>query len=334
PTNNPALIPEATPTMLTGGNDDLAAVTEGDWTAALAVFTQDMGPGQVAAPGRTTPAAHVALIAHGTANNRTFLLDYDDIADVTTLSASVLADQAQGPNINGGPDAGRGAPYGPWLLIPGLPTGNAVPAPPRVVPPCALVAACMARNDTATGNPNIAPAGIDGSNGGAGASSYAIGVTQVWSDSDRALLDQSVFNVIRSLDGQNGAPVVQIYGNDSMSADPSWAQINWQRTRMYIQDVGTAILAADLQFAQLDPQGHTFAKTAGDLQGMCTTLYALGALYGSSAKDAAVVDTGPAVNPLAQIAAGYATAQITCRMSPSAKHSQLILVKAALGQPT
>nr|MDQ2727575.1 hypothetical protein [Actinomycetota bacterium] len=334
PNNNPAVV-AATP--LAAGLDDLASVTETQWTAALAAFSPDYGPGQVAAPGRTTVAAYNALIAHATDNDRTYCLDPADSPSAATLVGQAQAVQTATPIQPGQPDPGRGGIFAPWVLIPGLATGTAIPAPLRVVPPSALAMALMARSDTASGNPNAPAAGNNGGGTGSGVSTYAVGLTQpAWSDADRALLDGAGVNVVRNL-GPAPKNQVQLYGFNTLSTDPAWSQLNWQRLRMAIQDQATLIAAADTEFAQIDGQGHLFAKFNGDLSAMLQRYWALGALYSTdsppSAGSSFVVDTGPAVNPLSQIAQGIATAAISAHMSPFAKFSQIFFVKVPLGQP-
>ncbi len=331
PNNNPAI---GAAQALTGGVDNPANVTETQWTNALAVFTPDIGPGQVAAPGRTTNTAQLALIAHATANNRTYALD-----PVDGPLASGLISQAQAVQVGSGviqpgqPDPGRGGMFAPWLIIAGLPTGTAIPAPPRVVPPSAGFCALVARGDAATGNPNIAAAGDDGGGVGAGVLTSVIGLTQpAWVDADRASLDAAGISVYRNL-GAPGVSQVQLYGFVTLAKDPNWGQLSWQRLRMALDDEGTLLAAAVAQFAQIDGQGKMFAKLNGALSGMCQKYWKLGALYGDTAPQAYVVDTGPAVNTLAQIAQGIAAASISVHMSPFARTVQEFLIKVPLPQP-
>ncbi len=307
-------------TALTGGNDDLANVTETQWTNALAVFTADMGPGTVSAPGRTTPAAYQALVAHGTANNRTYRLDPADNPSAAALIAAAAPAQSQ-------VDPGRGGMEAPWIILPGLPTGTALPAPPRIVPPCAAAAALSARSDAITGNPNLATAGSNTSNDplGAGVIPYAIGVTQTYSDADRGLLNAAGINVIRNVAG-----VVQAYGFRTLSLDPNWQQLSWQRLRMAITDHATQIAASVFEFGQDAADGFLFSKFNGALSGMLQDYWAMGALFGRTAADAFIVDTGSDVNTPASVAAGAGLAVITTRMSPFVEQSQIFTIKVPI----
>jgi uncharacterized protein len=81
PNNLPALVAE---TLLTGGNDDFAGLSAASYigtddgttqTGLQVLNTEEFGPGQVALPGVTTTAAHLALAAHALAYKRFAILD-------------------------------------------------------------------------------------------------------------------------------------------------------------------------------------------------------------------------------------------------------------------
>lgn len=314
PTNNPGLL-VATP--LATGTDDTASIVEATWTTALTVFTSDMGPGQVSAPGRTTDPSHQALIAHATNNNRVALLDgVDSPTAATHLTAATNA-------ITGGLDGSRGALLVPWVIIPGIATGSALPAPNRTVPPSALVASAISRAD-ALGNPNVAAAGA------LGTSNFAIGVTQNFVDADRGNLNVVGVDVIRYF---SGSGKVQLYGFRSLSTDPSWSQLNWSRLRMFIQDRATTIAGQIATFGQLDAKGQLFGRFNGALCGMLQRLWQVGSLYGNNASDAFAVDTSSAVNTPSTIAAGQLNAAISIKRSVDAEFVNIQVINVPLTQP-
>jgi len=312
PTNNPAVV-AATP--LANGLDDNASIAEGTWTAALNAFPPDLGPGQVSAPGRTTDAAHVALMAHASACNRIALLDGVDTPTAATLISAATAAIAGG-------DGSRGCIVAPWVTIPGIPTGTGIPAPSRVAPPSALAAAAIARSDAQTLNPNVAAAGST-----AGASSFAIGVSQTYVAADRGNLNAAGINVIRNI-----ASVVQLYGFRSMSIDPQFTQLNWCRLHMAIQDEGQKIAAEIAQFSAIDAKGQLLGRLNGHLAGMLQRFWQIGALFGTSATDAFKVDTSSAVNTVQTAAAGQVLAVLSIRQSAMSEFTRISIINVPLTQ--
>jgi hypothetical protein len=307
-----------TATSLTGGADDLANVVEDTWTAALDVFPPDLGPGQVSAPGRTTDAAHQALVTHAAGHNRIAVLDAPDVSDVSTLVT------AAGAAITGGLDGSRGALVAPWVKIPGVPTANGLPAAPRIAPPSALAAARIAATDVSTGNPNTAAAGVV-----AGASSYAIGVTQTFTDAARGDLNEAGVIVIRNI-----ASVVQVYGFRSLSPlSPDYKQLNWSRLRMAIQNEGQAIADNIAQFADIDAKGQLLGRLNGHLAGMLQRYWQIGALYGNSASEAFQVDTSSAVNTVETAAQGKVLAVLRIKRSAVSEFTEISIINVPLTDP-
>jgi hypothetical protein len=318
PTNSPAVGTFA----LATGTDDNASITEATWTAALAVFTRDLGPGQVSAPGRTTTPAYVALNAHAQANNRYAYLDALDTPTAANLTAAAAATVA-----TAGADGSFSTTFAGWVTIPGAPTGTPIPPAPRSVPPSALAAGVTAATDGLTYeggicNPNVAPAGANG------VAAYAIGVSQVYSDADRGVLNTAGIGVIRSIAG-----VVQLYGFRTMSADPTWLQANWSRLRMALTNDAQAIASNIAEFAEIDAKGQIFGRLSGALAGMLSQYYNKGALYGANANLAFKVNVGPNVNTLSTIAAGQINAVLEVKRSPSAEYVNILIANVPIAQP-
>lgn len=297
------------PTNLAGGADDRASITEAQWTAALARFVAELGPGQVSAPGRTTDAAHQALNAHaGPAHNRVALLDGVDTATAATLIAAAAAARGSGR---------YGALFAPWATVPGV-AGLTT----RTVPYSAVAAGLIARNDAAGGNPNIAAAGVNGQ------AVYATGLSQAaFSDSDRAALNDAGVNVAIVKYG-----AVRSYGFRSLAdpaADPGWTQFTNARLVMAYTAEAEAV-AERYVFAQIDGQDHTIGDFNGDLKGVAMVFYNDGALYGATSDEAFSVNTGANVNTAATKAAGEIHADVVLRISPFGEKVEIHIAKRAV----
>jgi hypothetical protein len=170
PNPNPAPV---SATLLAGGNDDLAGVTDATWTTALDTgFPASMGPGMVAKLGITQAPGHVGTVAHAQRNNRMALLDGPRSATqvaLTTLASTVQANAGNNPEY--------AMLFGPWLQIPPITGGTAN----RVVPPSATAAGLISAQvaDVA----NIPAAGVRGK------ALYVIDVDQVFTDSQLDILN-------------------------------------------------------------------------------------------------------------------------------------------------
>lgn len=308
PANQPALV---TATALTAGADDNSNVTDAIYTAALTVFGSQYGPGQVSAPGRTTTATLTGVSAHGRAFNRVPVFD-----TVTGNSASSMASAAATVQ-----SAVVDPSYGTFITAltwPGVPTGTAVPTFPRTIPGSAAFAALCAIND-ATNDANIACAGNNG------ILTRAVGVAQAFTDADRAVLNAAGINPFILKNGN-----VELFGWQSLAVDPNWTDLSSVRFRMQLTN-DAAIVGNNYDFAQVDGQGTVISAYNGDLSAMLARYYTAGSLYGATASDAYVVDTGPTVNTAATIAARQLLANIYYVDSPSAAQVGISLVKFLVG---
>jgi len=295
---------------LTSGTDDSSNATDATYEAALSRFTRDLGPGQVSYPGRTTTTAHADLMEHAAANNRIAILDGPNSASDSTLktaSASVRA------NAN----ARYGAMFAPWVLVPGITGGTT-----RLVPPSAVVAGVIARNDGLFRSPNAPAAGE------LGQSNFVLSVEASWTDSARESLNDSNVNIIRSMYGN-----FRIYGwrtgVGSTGAQAKWLQLSNARLNMAIVAKADEI-AERYVFAEIDGQGRKLSQFYGDLVAMLLDYYNAGSLYGQTPDDAFAVQVGPEVNPIEELAAGNLRATLAVRMSPFAELVTIEIVKVAL----
>lgn len=305
---DPAVI---SPAALSGGADDYAGVNDTIRIAGLALFDEDLGPGQVSVPGNTTTAVRAALLAHGRANNRQALLDSTDSGVASTLASE--AQSLQGDEY--------GALFGPWVKIPGLTLGTT-----RTVPPVSLAAGLIARSD-GTQSPNDPAAGENG------IARFVTAVTQTaFSGSDRTAINAAGLTLIRTRPIA-GTDVINLYGLRTLAkpTDETWLQIGNQRLRMAITDKAKAI-AEQFLFKPIDGKGTTIAAFGGALSGMLLGYFNDGSLYGDNSSDAFIVDVGDTVNTPTTIAARELHAIISLRMSPSAELVAIEIVKTPVSQ--
>jgi phage tail sheath protein FI len=303
--NNPAIAAAA---ALSAGTDDRANITDNEWAAAIALFSYDLGPGQILAPGRITTTGHTQLVAHAESNNRVALIDLQDTATVATLDAAVVACRSR-----------FAAAFAPWVVYPGLAGGTV-----RTVPPSALIAGLCAKNDPSLGT-NRPSAGVSG------ISSYAIDLSQPsWTDTNRQTLNSNGVNVIRRMFGG-----IRVYGWRSTTdpvTDVPW--IDFGNSRLFM-DLSAELnsVGENFVFAEIDGQnGTTIGSFHDALAGVLLEHFNRGELFGNSADQAFSVDTGNGVNTLVTIAALELHAVCAVRMSPFAEYVQIEIVKRQITQ--
>lgn len=281
-----------------------AAIGDADSAPALAVFTDIYGPGQVSYPGVTTSAVYGNVANHAQAFNRVAVLDAPNSATAATVISAASGVQAAAN------DPSYASMFAPWLIVPGVvstnPASVSTAALNRTVAPSSLAAAKMAANDQSS-DANVPAAGI-----AKGVSAYSVNVSQVYSASDRANLNTAGVNVIRNVPNVN---VIAIYGFRSLAFDPSWQFLNNVRFRMQvIRDFD--LIAESFVFQEIDGRGQLFSKLGGAIAGQCQAYWTRKSLYGATAQDAFVVNTGPQLNTPTTIAAGQINASVGLRMSP------------------
>lgn len=305
-TANPPAVVAAT--ALSAGTDDRANITDTQWQNALDLFVGSYGPGQVAEPGRTTSTAYSQLTGHASAKNRVALLDAPD-----TFTSSTLLTSA-------GNVTSRFAGYfAPWVRCPAR-SGST--AGPRTVPPCALVAGLIARNDPSLGTNRPAA-------GNAGVARYCTSVSQnAWDSTTRASLNTAGVNVIRA-----STTSVKVYGWRSQ-ADPvndtNWLNFANSRFNMDLEDE-IAQVAENYAFIEIDGQNGTAVNGLHDaLSGIMKTHFDAGELFGDTADQAYLVDTGPSVNTPTTIQNLELHAIVTYKAASMAEWVQINVVKKQL----
>lgn len=314
-TSSGATLPStaAATAMASGANGSTPTVAQ--LTTALNNMGPQLGPGQVLTPGFTNTASAgvwTALGTHAVNNNRVALCDMDDNVSAATEVTDIAT-------FGTGQSAGYSGFWAGNLNIPGT---NLAPGTTRSVPPSPVIAALCARVDN-TGNPNQAAAGQNYSLGYVlGSTSIVSGVNATYSLTDLATLNSAGINSFQTRNGlfENYGFVAAV----PSSTDSIYWQFEHARLRMALvyqaQNIGEPFV-----FSQLDGQGSTISAFNGAVTQMLLTFYNLGALYGVTATDAFSVNTGPAVNTPASLAAGNLLAQVAFRPSPFAQFVQLTL---------
>lgn len=289
---------------LSGGANDRSTSPDTQRTNALALFTRDLGPGQVSCPGATTTATHAIVMAHANTYNRVALLDGTDTGTVATLTGTAATDRAATGNE-------MAILLAPWLVIPGL-TVNTV----RTVPPSAGAAALMARNDNAGNTPNVPAAGQNG------ILAYPLRLSQVaWSNTDRGTLNEAGIGVFRLIDGR-----AELYGYRSLAdptTNPDWVGFN--NSRMYtLLAARLQRVAEEFEFDETSP--GKIAEFAGRLISVLLD-YFPGSLFGDTFADAARVDTS--VNTPEFLATFQMGATVEVRLSRFAERVPINIVSVA-----
>ena len=301
--NDPAVAAAA---ALVGGVDDYAGAVTADYTAALARFTKQMGPGQVSAPGVTTAAVHSVVMDAAAAGNRVALLDQVDSATAATIIAAATSDKAHA-------QAWRSATFAQWAVVRGVTAGTT-----RTVPYSAVYAGAQARVDATIptgGQPAAGNAGI--------LPGFVYRATQAWSDQDRAALNDA--GVIVAVD-RNGT--TKTYGAVGLGTG-LWRQIHTARVRMRAQAELEAA-AEGFVFRSIDGQGLLQAEFNAALRSRLLPMWTAGALYGATADDAFTVDTGNGVNTAATKAAGQLNASVEITLSPVGETVTINLTSRAI----
>lgn len=301
-TNNPAVMAA---TALSAGVDDRTNITDAQWQTALDSFTDDLGPGQVSAPGQTSATRHTQLVTHAATHGRNAILDLTDSSVAATLIGNIPAYST---------NTRFAAAFGPWLVIPGVTAQST-----RIVPPSGMIAGRVAANDQVLGV-DAAAAGKNGE------SNFAIGLSQpAWDDATRASLNSAGVNVIRSMNG-----TVKNYGWRSLAnpvTDTNWLDFGNARLFNGLSAELQAI-AENYVFENIDGQnGETINDFHNDLAAALLVHYDAGDLFGDTSDQAFLVDTGPTVNTLQTIANLELHAVVQVRMTPFAEYVEIQIVK-------
>lgn len=270
--------PRAQAASLTSGTDDHGAADEDNWTAARALFeAEKFGPGQVAAPGRTTDAAHLALFAHAAGFNRFALADAPDTATVATLTAAADA-------IDAGGDGRYGSLWAPWLLV-----NSDTPGSTRTIPPSVVMSAMLSRAD-ARGTPRSQPPAGDPDGI---INTPVTGLSQdPWDSGDRDDLEDAGVSIFL-IDNQQ----VAAWSNRTVdqSGDPRWESASPMRVLMAMI-ARFRVIGKRYEHKRLDGKRHKIVEFGNELTAVCKDHYDADDLFGDTPREAYTVDVGPSVN--------------------------------------
>lgn len=311
-TANGAAIPAAlAATNLASGVDDRASITDTQWTAGLAVFSKDFGPGQVSTPGYSNATINAATLAHAAgSSNRVAVLD--TASTDTTVSAMVSAFSSLRANAN----ASFGAVFGPWVSIVGVTPGTT-----RSVPMSAVMAGLIASNDRYR-DAGRAVAGRE----------YPLTFVTNFTDYTDAEHETALLGGINLT--KNVFGVRENYGFRSLvdpAVDKNWLQFNFARLRMAITAELNSV-AEGFVFDRLDGAGHTLLAFKNALSGVLGNFYAQDALYGATASESFRVDVGPGINTTQTLDNGELRAEVGVKFSPHAEVIYINVAKTPLAQ--
>lgn len=308
---DPGIPDVAAAAALTGGNDDRATIDQADYTAALDRITAEHGTGQLAAPGATSEAIHLALLekAADPQCQRFAVLDGDPTMDASALTVHANTLTAEG--------------NGQWgtLVAPRVRVGTGSGS--RLVPASGFWAGRAAFTDATVGV-GQPPAGEN-----YGESQSIVDIETVYTDSEREALNQAGVIVVARV---NRAP--RIYGAVTLAdidAHPAYRWVNGTRAVIRYRALANTILERYV-LRRVDGKRQILVELSNDLTGLSEQERAANNLFGETPADAYRVDTRyPTVNTDQTLADGYLIANVEIRTPPVAERVRLDIAVRAPG---
>ena len=298
------------------GSGTYVAATSTERTAALALFTPDLGPGAVAVPGLydgTDTTEYDAILAHCVANKRIGLVSF--AANATISGARGISTAYKATDQTGQEHL---AFYYPNVVIP---SGTGVNLS---VPPEAYVAAVRARTIKTSG-PWRAYAGV------VSESRFVTGLATSVSRANGDLLDADRVNAIRIINGS-----VRIYGARSHSTVTSqWRFITNRDTMNYVVFKAEESLEP-LVFSGIDGRGGVYLAIRSALQGVLEPIRQAGGFFEMFDAQGRKVDSGytitvdDSLNPIAQLETGLIKARVGVRVSSVGDKIDVSIIKSNL----
>ncbi len=291
---------------LAGGTDDRANITDRQVGEALAVFTEDLGPGSVTASSWSSVTVHRALAQHAATHNRFARADLPSDGTATSLIAHA-------GQIRSLPEARYIQLLAGW---PQVTVGGVTVA----VPPSGVHTGREARTDVEASAGPAQPAAWT-----FGAYTTPLDVLPAFSRSDReAMTDAGITLLVRN-EGQ-------FFAEDAVTAAdrvrfPQFAEVAGMRVTMAIHHRAKAVLRRRVR-QLIDGRGHLVSAVEKDLIGICSEWYLRDALYGETADEAYSVTVTPEL-PAGQPA--RLVANLVLRPSPSVQTIELTIVQVAAG---
>lgn len=297
--------PEPGVYQLAGGDDDRANINDQAWKDALDRIDGGFGPGQVAAPGRTSQTGHDQLVDLAAATNRVAYLDGPQGADAAALTAIALGENRR-----------QAALFGPWLNVP---LGE------RIVPvPASMVAAGVtARLDRAAPTAHLAPTLerarlVEERSGRA----VVVSVDVDFTDAEHAALNSAGANVFRAT--RSG---VLLRGWRSLSNEPQWVQLSQVR---YVMGLSARLADISERFVFATLTRTAIAEYGAQLKSELLADFEAGALFGDVPDDAYAVDVSEDVNPAGQLQQGILHALVDVTPAPFAERIVIDILKRNL----
>jgi hypothetical protein len=305
-TGIPAVLAESS---FSGGTDG-SAIAATDVVDAVELFTENLGPGSVCAPGYTSQTVREGLIAHAASNRRIALLGFDK-DDSVNDAIGALEDYSDSDN------AEFAAFFYPWVKIPSGSLTKTIPCEGYVAAKRALV-----HNTYGSWNPY------------AGERTQANFVTSphlVLSNSEAEALDAGFVNAIKVING-----TTRIYGARSASNDTENFRFIISR-EVLNQVVYEAEIALEaLLFLPIDGRSSTFSRVAATLTGIMERIRIGGGFYEAFDANGKQIDPGytvqvnDAINPLTQLATGVIKAKVGARVSSVGDRIEVEITKSNL----
>jgi hypothetical protein len=307
-----SLLVAVSESAFTSGTD--GAIAKTDYTAALSLFTTELGSGAVSIPGVATgssdAAVYDAMRTHAYQNNRIAICSF---ASTATLSQA----RAASTGYTGTEYHEYMAFYHPWVQIPnGSVTVN--------IPPDGFVAAVRSKTHNAAG-PWKAYAGV------ASEASFVSGLALTVSRSDADGMEGDRVNPLRLVNGR-----VRIYGARSHSTlTQQWRFINARDVINYIV-VQAENALDDLVFSTIDGRSVVFANIINALQGILEPIRIAGGFYegfdalGKRLDYGYTIKCDAALNPASQLETGTVKARVGVRVSSIGDKIEVDLIKSNL----
>jgi hypothetical protein len=302
-------IPVAVTGNFAGGTDD-ATVVAADYVTAIDLFTENLGPGAVCAPGQTSSTVRDALIAHAADSRRIAILGFD----VDTSVATAVTEAATYSVDDGAEFAGF---FHPWVKIP---NGSLT----STIPPDGYVCGKRAAIHNAYGS--WSPYAGERSQ-----ASFVISPVTPFSKSEADTLDAGFVNAIKVING-----TTRIYGARSASEDVDNFRflISREVLNQIVYEAENALEA--LLFLPIDGRRSTFSRVQSTLTGIMERIRVGGGLFESFDAFGKRLDPGytvvvnDAINPLSQLATGVIKAKVGARVSSVGDTIEIEITKSNL----
>lgn len=305
----------AAPANLAGGLADSGAIATAQMRAALDAVSVDLGPMNVATPGRNTDASNLELLDYARDSNRTALVEQAPGLARTVVQASLAAIRAA--TVRGAEGLSRlGGMWPQSVTGPGTTPGST-----RTVPATIAVAGLIAELERSEGHANVAPFGDFG------VPRWATGISGgYYSEADAVALFDSGANVFTDFLGR---PRNRSFRSMELAGTSEWVDLAHTRTDRVIR---AAALDVGRQMGARVVNRQTIADFGARLRlRLIDDLWKRGALFGDTADEALRVDTD-SVNDLASIAEREVNAAVGVRMSEHAEFVNIDIAKVPIGQ--